>query len=141
MDYQELAMQLIEQFMHLKKARPNKLLKDSLQGEAFLLQHLYRHDHSALPGEISGHMGISSARIAAALNNLEKKGLITRRTDPSDRRRVLVDLTDEGKAQAQCQQRLLLSNVAKMLSLLGEDDAKELVRITSKMAKLGEDWN
>lgn len=141
MDYQDLAMELISQFVALKHARPNRLVKDSMQGEAFLLQHLYSCEHSALPGEISCRMGISSARIAAALSNLEKKGLVTRRIDPEDRRRVLVDLTEEGKAAAEEHRKKLLGSVTRMLSLLGEEDAKEYVRLTGKIAELSKNWN
>lgn len=36
---------------------------------------------------------LSTARIAAMLNNLERKGAITRARDKADRRRVVVRLT------------------------------------------------
>lgn len=134
MDYRELAAVMIEKMFILSKTRPNKLMKESMQGEAFVVQYIHQCKNSALPGKISSRMGISSARIAAALNSLEKKGLITRRIDADDRRRVLVDLTEEGKALAEEQRRMVLEDMTRMLSMLGEDDAREYVRITCRLA-------
>ena len=52
---------------------------------------LSAHENGVIPSDIS-KMGISSARIAAALNSLEKKAS-SRRIDTDDRRRILVNLT------------------------------------------------
>jgi DNA-binding MarR family transcriptional regulator len=106
-----------------------------MQGESFVLHYILHHEDSVLPSEICKIMGISSARIAAALNGLESKGVITRRIDTSDRRRILVDLTPKGKAMAEEQRQEMLENTSKMLSFLGEDDAKEYVRLTGKLAE------
>lgn len=81
-------------------------------------------------------MDISSARIAAALNSLDKKGLITRQIDTNDRRRILIELTPAGTDAAEQQSRTILEDTTKMFNLLGEQDAKEYVRITSRLAKL-----
>ena len=135
MDYRELAAEFFKDLHSLRKARPQKHISESLRGEAFALQYIAFHDGPVLPGEISGEMGISSARIAAALNSLEKKGLVTRRIDPEDRRRILVELTELGTAQAQEHTEEVLSNITQMLSQLSEHDAREYVRITAILAK------
>ena len=44
---------------------------------------------------------LSTARIAAMLNNLERKGAITRARDKADRRRVVVRLTAQGREEVQ----------------------------------------
>lgn len=134
MDYRELAAELIENLFILNKTRPNKLVNESMQGESFVVQYIHRNKNSVLPGEISSRMGISSARIAAALNSLEKKGLVTRRIDTDDRRRILVDLTEKGRALAEEQRRMVLEDMTRLLSMLGEDDAREYVRITCRLA-------
>ena len=136
LDYKALALEFI-QYMHLlRHARPQKELNESMQGEAFVIQYLSHNDGSILPSEISNIMGISTARIAATLNSLERKGLVTRRIDTNDRRRILVDITLEGKALAEEQHEFMLNNLIKLLSLLDDNDAKEYVRITGKLAEL-----
>jgi DNA-binding MarR family transcriptional regulator len=88
------------------------------------------------PGEISHEMNVSTARIATALNSLEKKGFISRQIDTNNRRNILVGITQAGKESAEEHRKKALKNLAEMLALLGEHDAKEHVRITKKLAKL-----
>jgi len=134
-DYKELAAEFMQKLHILNKARPHKRISESMHGEAFVLKYLSYQDGFVLPSEISNIMGISSARIAAALNSLERKGLITRQIDPSDRRRILVELTSEGKALAESQHQEILENTTKMFAFLGEHDAREYVRITGRLAE------
>ena len=135
MDYSELAMEFMEKMYMLNKARPQKEMNESMRGESFVIRLLDFQGGSVQPSEISAVMGISSARIAAALNGLERKGLITRRIDTSDRRRILVDLTDAGKVTAEEQRLAILAHTSKLLSVLGEEDAREYVRITGRLAE------
>lgn len=136
MDYQELASEFMHKLYILNKARPHRQISESMQGEAFMLHYLAMNHGSVLPSEISQIMGISSARIAAALNSLERKGLITRRIDITDRRKILVDLTPEGMALAEGQHQTILEDTSELLAMLGEQDAQEYVRLTGKLAEL-----
>ena len=135
MEYRELAVEFFKDLHSLKKVRPQKHISESLRGEAFALQYIAYHNGPVLPGEISDEMGISSARIAAALNSLEKKGLVTRRIDPEDRRRILVELTELGQEQARRHTEEILNNITQMLSALSEQDARDYVRITAILAR------
>lgn len=110
-------------------------MRESMQGEAFVIQFLAHSPKAVIPSEISATMGISSARIAAALGNLENKKLITRSIDPSDRRRILVELTGEGEVMAREHHQMVLEHMTKMLSLLDEEEAIEYVRLTGKLAE------
>lgn len=136
MDYNELATELMQKMYALRQAQSQKQIDESMQGEHFVLHLISFHKRSVLPSEISNTMGISSARIAAALNSLERKGLITRQIDISDRRQILVDLTPEGKAMADEQHQKAMEILRNTLRQLGENDAKEYVRITGRLAEL-----
>ncbi|MCL2085183.1 MAG: MarR family winged helix-turn-helix transcriptional regulator, partial [Oscillospiraceae bacterium] len=81
-------------------------------------------------------MRVSSARVAAALNSLEQKGLITRQINKDDRRKILVGVTEHGKKMAEKHRQDVIGVAAKLLNLLGEHDAKEYVRITGKLAEI-----
>ena len=136
MDYTTMAQRLLDKMHMLRKASPHKHINESLQGEAFILHYIASHGVDVLPGEISGEMNVSSARIAAALNSLEGKGLITRQIDLNNRRQILVNITPEGKALADKQQATVMKGASKMLALLGEQDAREYVRITCRLAEI-----
>jgi len=135
MNYTELAAELIDKMGVLHKARPHKHINEALRGEACVLIYIAHTGGGVLPGEICHEMDVSTARVAATLNGLEKKGLITRRIDQNDRRKILVDLTGEGKALAKKHQRSVTEAAAKMLELLGEHDAREYTRITGRLAE------
>ncbi|GAA4653265.1 transcriptional regulator [Anaerocolumna aminovalerica] len=136
MDYMELAKQFLHNSYQFRKRGHQKKIDETMQGEAFAILYILRQGDIVLPSEISNEMNISSARVAAMLNSLENKGLVTRQIDKSDRRKILVELTQEGKELAEKHNQMVVNNTARMLELLGEHDAKELVRIMGKLAML-----
>jgi len=135
MDYKDLAKEFSANMSMLNASRPHRDIDRAMQGEMFVLHFLADRDEEILPGEISAQMNVSSARVAQALNNIEKKGWITRHIDPADRRRILVNLTHEGKTAVEAHVRNRDEMTANMLSLLGEEDAKEYVRLVGKLAR------
>ena len=139
MDYTELASELLNCMGTVRRMKPHKHMEDSLQGEGYVLGYIAHNGGSALPGEIGRHMKVSAARIAAALNNLEKKGLISRQIDPNDRRQILVSITNEGRELTDRHQKHVLEDTARMLEFLGERDAKEYIRIMQRLAEFHPD--
>lgn len=53
--------------------------------------------HQLTPSELARHQMMTSGGMTAAIDRLERKGLVTRRPNPNDRRGTLVGLTDEGR--------------------------------------------
>ena len=139
MDYFELASEFLSKMCALHRVRLNKPINEAVQGEGFVLQYIALHGKSVLPGEIGHKMGVSTARVAMALNSLEKKGLITRQIDLTDRRKILVSITQEGILLAEKNHRVAVETAARMLALLGEHDAMEYVRITGKLVEVFSD--
>ncbi|MWB97813.1 MarR family winged helix-turn-helix transcriptional regulator [Agromyces seonyuensis] len=54
---------------------------------------------SCTAGELAAATGLRPAATTALVDRLSERGLVRRRTSPEDRRRVLVELTPEGRAQ------------------------------------------
>ena len=136
MDYNELAKQFLHNSYQLRSRSHQKKIDETMQGETFALLYILTRGGIVLPSEISNEMNISSARVAAILNNLENKGLIKRNIDKRDRRKILVSLTQEGIALAEKHNEMVNNMTARMLELLGEYDAKEFVRIIGRLAQL-----
>lgn len=135
MDYTTLAHEFMKNMGQLRKRNAQKQLSDSMHGEAFVLFYISHHEGNVIPSEISNEMGISSARVAATLNSLESKGMIIRKIDVSDRRRILVELTPAGKEQVDKHFQMIMNITMNMLTFLGEHDAKEYVRIIGRLAE------
>ena len=64
---------------------------------------------------LAGVIGIDPRNIVPILDSLEARGLISRETDPADRRRRLIGLTSPGR------------RIAAELSALGEQTERELL--------------
>ena len=140
MDYRELAVEFMKTSHSMHKGRGQKKISDSMQGESFVLYYIANNEN-ATPSDISNEMNISSARIAATLKSLENKGLIIRRIDVEDRRRILIDLTEKGKIQVEQHNEMIMNTITNMLKFLGEEDAKEFLRILKKLStKVPEDF-
>ena len=142
MNYEKLAEELFENMQKLHRTKPQKNITDSMQGEKMILRFLGdRKGEDVLPGDISEAFDISSARVAAALNRLEDKGLIVRSIDPEDRRRFIVSLTDEGIAETDKNAETMKKRVISLLKELGDEDAKDYVRLTGRVAQITEKNN
>lgn len=130
-DYEKVARQLIVYSRSLAKGSLETVGGASV-GEMPVLQFLSSKNGDVIPSEIAKKLKFSRARMSHILDSLETKGFITRRPDPSDRRRVLVAITDKGREFDAEKHAESVSSLAKQLSSLGEHDAQELVRILNK---------
>lgn len=139
MDYKELARQFLHSSYEFRSRGHRTKFDNTMHGETFAIAYILRQGDTVLPSEISNEMNISSARVAAILNSLEKKGLVTRQIDQRDRRRILVGLTPEGIKFAEKRKGKIIDATAKMLEFLGKKDAEELVRIMGRLTDLTEE--
>jgi DNA-binding MarR family transcriptional regulator len=94
---------IVERIMGLHR-RLKRSMEETLAGfglnygEWKLLGALVHSDppHRRSPGKLADHLGLSSGAMTNRLDRLEEAGFVRRLPDPSDRRGLLVELTDEG---------------------------------------------
>lgn len=135
--YEELAHELLAGLTAIGRIATPVVL-NSTRGETALLMTLFRAGTPLSPGELADESHVSSARVANILRALEEKGLVSRAHSSSDRRRVEVVLTDAGRADAEARRARRHDAVAAYLRELGEEDARELVRIIGRSAPIFE---
>lgn len=75
----------------------------------------------------------SGGNITMVIDNLEKSGLVSRKKDPSDRRAVLIHLTDKGKTFISTIFPQHLSKIKKEFSVLNKEEKKKLADICKKL--------
>lgn len=132
-DYEGLANELLQVNEALLQDPATRLITQLTRGEHFVLNYLLTHHHQAHPVELSRHMVVSTARIAALLGRMEAKGLISRVPDPLNNRRVNVTLSAQGLQAIQAFRSQVLSCAAQMLAGLGPEDAREYIRLHKKL--------
>ena len=133
---EELAKEFLEEFYRLGRLTQSRTISHSMKGEAFMLLYLLQKGEGATPGELGRALKSSTARVAAALNSLERKGQVTRTTDAKDRRKVLVELTEEGKRKAEECKRVPEHMVTRLMEQLGEEDAKNMLHILKRINEI-----
>lgn len=135
MDYKELAIELFHSIASSQSPPPfDEPMKHS-RGEMGILHYLHYIKDGATAGELSEAFSVSTGRIATALKGLEKKGMILRSTDPTDKRKVVVFITEQGKESVCKGYNHAISMTEKMLRKLDEQDAKEFVRLSKIIFK------
>ena len=136
-----LANELLRLMESLPRRAPQRWLGELSKGEYFLLNYLKINGGTAWPSAMREALQTSTARIAAALNNMENKGWVKRESDDSDHRRKLVHLTPAGSEYIEEHRELVLKNITKLLNELGTDDATEFLRITQRMEEISRNFN
>ncbi len=72
-------------------------------------------------GELAGESGLSTGAITAVIDRLERAGYVCRLRDDRDRRRVLVELTDEGRRRVVEVYRPIAEQGSAMLSAYSDE--------------------
>lgn len=108
------------------------------KGELFVLQFLSMRDTAVLPSELSAALQASTARISALLGALEKKGQIERDIDKSNRRNVLVTITQAGRRRAQSEMEEMGRGMSQVFAEMGEADTREFIRLMRIFFELGQ---
>lgn len=99
-----------------------------------------RAPEPATPSEIGQAVLRSSAAITAVLDRLEKRGLIRRIANRSDRRSVHIELTHAGHQRARSHVRDSMRAQDEILFRLAETDRKRIETSLRVLLALMEDW-
>lgn len=140
MNYHALAEELLKMRASQPQLKVERKMSKMVRGEIMVLNYLSAKGNQAYPKNLSEDLLLTTARVAAILKSLEKQGLITRTPDPADSRQTIVQLTSSGCKVVDKHWQEMLKSVAKTLELLGENDAKEYVRLQKKLLELGSFW-
>ena len=92
------------------------------------------HDYRPLSAkEIVERSSIGKVDVSRAITSLEKKELVERHVDPTDRRRILLRLTPKGKKMMHDLLPLIREREKEILSDLTEEEHQTLIKLMSKV--------
>jgi DNA-binding MarR family transcriptional regulator len=98
------------------------------------LNFVYRNEGASL-SEVCDYIGLTLSTMSTLIEGLVAGGFITRRTDPEDRRRMILTLTEAGRARLQSAHAATMAYLEERLSQL---PASDRATITLSMRMLRE---
>ena len=131
--FSEAAGQFLRMLLDIRRLPVQKDARDLSAGENGLLLCLYMHPEGASAGQLSRELGIGTGAVANVMNALEGKGYIVRTMNPRDRRSVIAALSEQGEALIREKAGILKRCVAGLLTALGEEDTRALLRISQRI--------
>lgn len=78
-------------------------------------------------------MAVSTARVAKILGKLNSQGLILRKCDDKDNRKVIIVLTSKGIEKVAEFRKNAIKKLEVVLSALDEEEIEEFMRIRKKL--------
>ena len=121
---------------HLDRARRAAFAAHGLEaGEFDVLAALRRSGppYEASPGRLGSQTMVTSGTMTARLDKLEFRGFVSRRTDPSDGRAVIVALTEQGRDVVGAALATLVSAEADLLAGLSETEQTSLADLLRRV--------
>ena len=139
MDSRADAIEIIEMVQREKWFVPSEESNFGLKGSKALLNYLYNKEGKVIAGDLAVALGVSTARIATTLNLLEQKGLIVRKTDEFDKRKVYVEITEIGNKSISEHREKIIGYLAVIISKIGKEKLIEHIMLLSEIKKIIED--
>lgn len=132
MDYRKSAVELCGVFEGWEGRKVANLI-NGFKGAYVILRILRDSETDVLPGDIAKKMDISTARVAAALNSLSRKGYIKRAPSDSDGRKTVVKITPSGLQALSEREEIVYSLIEAFLKKLTEEEARAFLSLVKKL--------
>lgn len=93
------ALVALRRILRVTELNSRTLARDSaINTSQLIVMQLLAREGEALPSVIAKNVELKQATVTVLLNKLEEAGLVTRRRDTEDRRRIWVSLTEGGRS-------------------------------------------
>ena len=83
--------------------------------------------------EIQAKVPLASGSMTAAVDRIEKKGFIIRKTTPEDRRARLLELTPAGKRVVESAFKKHAQDLEAVMSVLSDEEKRQLYALVKKL--------
>ncbi|MFD3456579.1 MarR family winged helix-turn-helix transcriptional regulator [Streptomyces sp. NPDC058691] len=124
---------------HLRKVREQSLADYDLQWHEFHTLHaLAGRGGRAAPSELAADLGLAPASVTGRVDGLERRGHVRRTHSTTDRRRIDVELTDEGRAAWLGAMDVLGHEEYRLLGTLDADERRLLSDLLRRVMAVAE---
>lgn len=114
----------------------NEIPQNCSQGENGVLAYLTFIENKISPSELSKILNVSLPRIASILNSLENKKLICKNIDCKDKRKTIVEITEEGQKLVLQRKEEAINNLTIIMEKLTEEERNDYLRLTKRIIEI-----
>ena len=137
-DLKASAERLADIFIVLQRSFVLNLSKELVRGrlsfpQFLLLSFLAQEPEALTMTEVAKRMKHTTAAATGLVDRLEKLGHITRKQGPTDRRKVMVVITEKGHAMVQEIRQDMIQNLLRLMEHLDETERVTWLRIYEKI--------
>lgn len=132
-DEYEQNLELEQMILHLSRrpqTKPSRHLHRQAYIQLYILRLLQKEPESMTARELSDRLTNSASTTSELVQKLEKKGLISRKANPSDKRSWLIQISPEGEEKLR---QLCEHNASDAFSVLTSAEKNELMRLLKKV--------
>ena len=107
--------------------------EDLTMPEYALMRQFALEDDTTDLTSVREYLAVTKASVSQMLASLEKRGLLVRQIDPTNRRNLIVTLTSEGIERLRQKEFQVERRLRELLAELGEKDALQFITLINKM--------
>ena len=107
--------------------------EDLTMPEYALMRQFALEDDTTDLTSVREYLAVTKASVSQMLASLEKRGLLVRQIDPTNRRNLIVALTSEGIERLRQKEFQVERRLRELLAELGETDALQFITLINKM--------
>lgn len=131
-----------EDFFYIIATRKKSIVEIPLnysQGEVGTLLYLNFIQDNVTASELSEKLNVSLPRTVSIINSLESKKLLTKRIDKEDKRKTIINITEDGRKLVLEKKEECIEKLTKIIEKLDERDINEYIRIAEKIGRILDD--
>lgn len=126
-DMEGAVTRMVHLVRHLKQIREASLTASGMQWHEFDTLHALAGRHgTAAPSRLAADLGMPPNSITGRLDALERHGYVRRTPSPTDRRRVIVEMTGAGRAAWRDAMDTVGAEEERLLGVLTPDELRTL---------------
>ena len=134
MNYNEKAEEIFNSLTNRKKV-VDKMPSNISQGESGVLLYLLNND-SVSQSELSEKLNITMPRVAAIINTLQDKMLVIKKTDPNDKRKTIITITEKGKKDILQKRKNAIIFIESIIKELTDEEIMQYISINKKIEEI-----
>lgn len=135
MNYNKKAEEIFETLTKRKKYI-GELSSNISQGESGVLLYLLNVNSNVSQSELSEKLGVTMPRIVAVINTLQKKELIEKNVDSTDKRKSIISITNKGKDNIIKKRKDAIKFIENVIKELDEQEIEQYIAISKKIERI-----